>query len=220
MEKIVVIGSSGHARVVVDIVECEGRYQIGGLLDRFREPGETAFGYPILGREEDLPLLVERHGLTGALVAIGDNFVRANVVARVHELCPALRLATAIHPHAVVARDVVIGAGTVVMAGVVIHPGAVVGRGCLLNTKASLDHDSVMDDFASLAPGVTTGGNCRIGHGAAVGIGATLIHGVQIGEHTVIGAGATVIRNIEPRCVAYGTPAAVMKKRNPGDKYL
>jgi sugar O-acyltransferase (sialic acid O-acetyltransferase NeuD family) len=220
MEKIIIVGSSGHAKVVADIVECEGRYAIAGLLDRFRQPGERAFGYPILGREEDLPRLIGRFALHGGLIAVGDNFIRATIASNVRELCPELYFVNAIHPSATVAKNVRVGAGTVVMAGAVLNPGAGVGQFCILNTKSSLDHDSVMEDFASLAPGATTGGNCRIGHGAAIGIGATLIHGIHVGEHTVVGAGATVITSLEERCLAYGTPATMIRKRNSGDQYL
>jgi len=59
-----------------------------------------------------------------------------------------------------------------------------------------------------------------IGAFAAVCQGANVIHGVEIGEHTVIGAGATVLDNMPPRVVAYGTPARVVRARDPGEPYL
>ena len=220
MEKIVIIGSSGHAKVVIDIVEREGRCEIVGLLDRYRRAGERTLGYPVLGGEDDLPSLATRHGLRGLLVAIGDNFVRSKVAARVGELCPTLPFVSAIHPGALIGKDVSVGEGTVMMAGVVVNPSCSVGRFCILNTGSSLDHDSVMEDFSSLAPRATTGGRCRIGGHAAVCIGATLVHGVQIGEHSVIGAGSTVLENVASFCVAHGTPAVEVRKRAPGDRYL
>lgn len=33
MDNIVIIGSSGHAKVIIDIVQQEGKYNIAGLLD-------------------------------------------------------------------------------------------------------------------------------------------------------------------------------------------
>lgn len=221
MENIVIVGSSGHAKVVIDIVEAEGRYAIAGLLDRFRQIGEQTLGYLVLGQEEDLPALRTRHALTGAIVAIGENFVRAQVAGRIErELCPGLPFVAAIHPRAAVGRGAAIGAGTVVMAGVSVGPDCAVGRFCVLNTNSSLDHDSAMGDFSSLAPGVATGGKCRIGAYSAVGIGAALLHGVRIGDHTVVGAGATVLEDLESCRVAYGTPARVVRQREPGDPIL
>lgn len=217
---VIIIGSSGHAKVVIDIVQQEGRHRIVGLLDRYRTPGEQTLGYPILGMEEDLPELVKVHGLRGILIAIGDNQVRADVAARVRELCPALPFVGAVHPSATVGLGVALGAGTVVMAGAVINACAAVGQLCIINTHASLDHDSTMGDFASLAPGVVTGGNCHIGHHAAIGIGAVLLHRMTVGEHSVVGAGALVTRPVPPLVVAYGSPAKVVSSRAAGDRYL
>jgi sugar O-acyltransferase (sialic acid O-acetyltransferase NeuD family) len=220
MDNIVIIGSSGHAKVIIDIVQQEGKVNVVGLLDRFRPIGEKALGYPILGKEEDLPELMNRHVLNGAIVAIGDNFLRSKVAARIKEICPDLPFVCAVHPKASIAREVSIGEGTVVMAGVSINPCSSVGRFCILNTNSSLDHDSILEDFSSLAPGATTGGNCRIGQYSTVGIGAVLIHGIDIGENTVIGAGSLVMKSIGSFVVAYGSPARVIRNRKQGDKYL
>ena len=220
MDNIVIIGSSGHAKVIIDIVQQEGKFNVAGLLDRFRDVGEKTLGYPVLGKEEDLPELIKAHDLKGAIVAIGDNFVRSKVAARIEEISPDLPFVSAIHPKTSIAMDVSIGEGTVVMAGVSINPCSSVGRFCILNTNSSLDHDSILEDFASLAPGATTGGNCRIGQYSAVSIGAVLIHGIRVGEHTVVGAGSLVMKSIESFVIAYGTPARAIRNRKQGDKYL
>jgi len=220
MDNIIIIGSSGHAKVIIDIIQQEGKYNIAGLLDQFRNAGEQTFGYPILGKEEDLPELMNVHALKGVIVAIGDNFIRSKVATRIRGMCPNLPFITTIHPKASIATEVSIGEGTVVMAGVSINPCSSIGRFCILNTNSSLDHDSILEDFASLAPGATTGGKCHIGQYSAIGIGANLIHGIQIGEHTVIGAGSLVMKSIESFIVAYGVPAKVIRNRDPGDKYL
>ena len=220
MDNIVIIGSSGHAKVIVDIVEQEGRYNIAGLLDRYRKVGEQTLDYHVLGQEEDLPQLIARRALRGAIVAIGDNFIRSKVAARVIKVCPGLPFVSAIHPNASIAKNVSVGEGSVIMAGAAVNPCCSIGRLCILNTNSSLDHDSVMEEFSSLAPGVTSGGNCRIGAYAAVGIGAILIHGIDIGKHSVIGAGSMVLNNIASFKVAYGTPAKDICDRKPGDKYL
>jgi sugar O-acyltransferase (sialic acid O-acetyltransferase NeuD family) len=220
LENIVIVGSSGHAKVIIDIVEHEGRYKIAGLLDRFRSIGEQTLGYEVLGQEEDLPQLIKRRSLAGVIVAIGDNFIRAKVAMRIAEIYPALHFVHTIHPRASIAREVFIGEGTVIMAGVSVNPSCSIGRHCILNTNSSLDHDSVMEEFSSLGPGATTGGNCRIGAYSAVSIGATLIHNVRIGEHTIIGAGSAVLKNLESFTVAYGTPAKVIRERKKGDTYL
>ncbi len=219
-KNIVIIGASGHAKVIIDIVRQEGRFNIAGLLDQSKETGERVLGCPVLGKEENLPELIKSHALVGAIIAIGDNSVRSNVADRIRKISPELQFVSAVHPRASIATDVSIGEGTVVMAGALIGPSASIGRFCILNTNCSLDHDCVLQDFASLAPRAATGGNCRIGEYSAICIGAVLVHGINIGEHSVVGAGSLVMKDLETFVVAYGTPAKVIRTRNPGDKYL
>lgn len=220
MDRILIVGSSGHAKVVIDVVEKAGKYEIVGLLDRYRKVGEDTFGYKVLGQEEDLARLRVSLGLSGIFVAIGDNFSRELVTRRVVEYCPGLALVSLVHPDASIGKGVSIGDGTVVMAGAVINPSCEIGRSCIINTSSSIDHDSVMGDYSSLAPGAVTGGRCRIGNFSAICIGATLIQGIHVGEHSLVGAGAVVLDNIGPGTVAAGVPARPLRTRTPGERYV
>lgn len=217
---IIIIGSSGHAKVIIDIVELAGKYNIVGLLDCCRPKGQQVSGYEVLGKEEVLPNLLKNLSVEGVIVAVGDNFGRSQVVEKVRSMCPDLAFVNAIHPGATIAPSVNIDEGTVIMSGVSINPDCSIGKFCVLNTNSSLDHDSVMKDFASLAPGVSTGGNCNIGQFSAICIGAIIKEKINIGEHTVIGAGSIVLSNIGNNVVAYGLPAKKIRPRKPGDKYL
>lgn len=218
--RVVVVGCSGHARVVIDILETEKRCRIVGLLDTYKPVTTRVLGYQILGNDNDLPALIQTNVCDSVLVAVGDNWVRGQIVKHLRELVPEIRLVTAIHPSAHIARDVLIGPGTVIMPGVVVNAGCHIGECCILNTSSSLDHDSTMEDFSSLAPRAVTGGTVTIGAFSAVAIGAIISHATRIGEHTVIGGGAFVVKDIPSRVVAYGIPARVIRKRNPDEPYL
>ena len=220
MDAIVIIGASGHGKVVADIVEQAGDLRIAGFLDRDKPAGSEFFGLPVLGTEADLPRLAGELGLAGLLVAIGDNWTRARVAGELARLAPSLPFVAAVHPGARLARGAAVGPGTVVMAGVALNSDCRVGAHCIVNTGASLDHDGEMGDFSSLAPGAAVGGNVRIGAYSAVSIGACVAHGRKIGEHAVVGAGAVVLADVPDRCVAYGAPARVIRERQPGERYL
>ncbi len=219
-KNIIVVGSSGHAKVVMDIIEKEGKYKIVGLIDAFKKTGETSFDYSILGKEEDLAELSEKHNLCGCFVAVGDNWKRHLVVQKLKKILPKIPFISAIHPSAQIARNATISDGTVIMAGTIVNSDTHIGRFCIINTSASIDHDCIMEDFSSLAPGVTVGGSVKIGAFSAVSLGADVIHGRQIGKHTVIGAGSVVINDIPAYSVAYGFPAKVVQERKEGDEYL
>jgi acetyltransferase-like isoleucine patch superfamily enzyme len=83
-----------------------------------------------------------------------------------------------------------------------------------------LEHESVLKDFASLAPGAVVGGRSTIGERSAVGLGASVKHGISVGDDTIIGANSYVHRDISDELVAYGSPARVVRSREPGDTYL
>jgi sugar O-acyltransferase (sialic acid O-acetyltransferase NeuD family) len=219
-DNIVVIGSSGHAKVVIDVIEKEGKYRIVGLVDSYKQGLERVYGLGLMGAEEVLEPLVANGTISGGIIAIGDNWKRHLMAEKIKALVPQFKFISAVHPSAQIARGVKIGDGAVVMAGAVVNSDSRIGDFCILNTNSSLDHDCVMEDFSSLAPNATTGGNVMIGEFSAISLGANIVHGHGIGKHTVIGAGALVLDDIPEYCIAYGAPAEVIRKRQEGDRYL
>lgn len=218
--RIIVIGGSDQGRQAIDIIEEVGDAEVVGVLDRRHADTDLVAGYPVLGPDEALAATAASTQATAFVTAIGDNFARHRVLTREMANCPQLEPVRVVHPSAIVARDAVIGPGSIIMAGVVVSNGSHVGTGALLGTLSSLDHDCALGDFASLAPGATTGGGVRIGDRSAIGLGANLVHGVAIGSDTVVGAGALVLDGISERVVAYGVPARVARSREPGEPYL
>jgi len=218
--KIVVIGAGGHAKVIIDILEQAGTFQLQGLLDSQLPVGTRVLDYEVLGNDRDLPRLMEQAQVAGAVVAIGDNFLRGKIVAELRQLVPVLAFPPAIHPAATIARSAVIDAGTVVMAGAVVNSNTTVGEFCILNTNCSVDHDCMLGNYASLAPGSCVGGTVQIGEMSAICLGAKVIQRVKIGAHTVVGAGATVLSDLPANVVAYGTPAREIRERLAGERYM
>ncbi len=220
MTDVIVVGGGDQGRQVISAIEAGEGNRIVGVLDRAIPPGTVVAGYPVLGTEDDLRATAEQNGAGAFVVAIGDNATRGALLEQLVAGCPQLSMCTIIHPTASVARDATVGDGSIVLAGAVVSNGCTVGRGVLLGTRSSIDHDCVVDDYASLAPGVTTGGTVHIGRATALGVGANVVHGITIGADTVVGAGALVLDDIPERVVAYGVPALVARTREPGEPYL
>jgi sugar O-acyltransferase (sialic acid O-acetyltransferase NeuD family) len=206
---IVVYGAGGHAKVILDILEREGRYQIAGLLDDDPHLQDCEFfGYPVLGSGEALEEIRDS-GVLGAIIAVGDNETRGRLAARVQ--ITGLRLITALHPAATISRGVEIGVGSALMAGVVINADSIIGDNAIVNTSATVDHDCHVGACVHLSPGVHVAGGVRIGHHAHLGIGAVVLPGLSIGHHATIGAGSVVSRDLPPEAVAVGVPARVRR---------
>jgi len=220
VSRILVIGGADQGRQVIDAVSTRSEHEVVGVLDGALAVGTDVAGVPVVGSTDDVKQSVHALGVDGFVVAIGDNFTRGAVLDAVARACPEIVAVTVVHAAAVVARDAVVGGGSILLAGSVIGNGSVVGRGVLFGTLSSIDHDCVLDDVVSLAPGAHTAGSVRIGRASALGVGASVIHRVTIGADTVVGAGAVVLTDLPDRVVAYGTPAKVGRAREPGERYL
>jgi sugar O-acyltransferase (sialic acid O-acetyltransferase NeuD family) len=217
---LLLIGASGHAHALLALLARHGRYEPVGLIDSFQPAGSQAHGLPILGGEADVPQLCTTNGVQHLLVAIGDNHQRQAMTQRLRQLLPDASFPHLVDPSAVVAADAKLGPGVVVMAQAHVGAGCVLEAGALLNTQASLDHDGHLGAFACLAPGAITGGRVHIGTGSFIGLGARLIQGVQVGPNTVVGAGSLVLSDLPSAALAYGTPARVIRSRQPDEPYL
>lgn len=220
MHNVIVFGASGHGRVILDCLEKAGLYQMIGFVDSFKQKGQKINGYPILGDEYDLPHLILENNIEGGIVAIGDNWQRSCMVNRIKDICPEFNFVSIVHPNAIVSDNVKIGIGSVLMPGVIVNTNAVIKDFCILNTNSSLDHDGCMENFSSLAPNVTTGGNVFLGEYSIIGIGSNVLENVSIEEHSVIGGNSLVNRDISNFVIAYGTPARVKRNRYMGEPYL
>ena len=201
-EKIFVFGASGHAKVVVDIIEQQGLYQVAFLVDDDAAlKGREVYGYRVIGGKAELLEAGVRRGI----VAIGSNRARVSVGAWLVE--HGFELVSAIHPSAQIARGVTIGSGTVIMAGAVVNSDSAIGYDVIINTGASVDHDCTIGDGAHIAPGTTLCGTVRVGAGTFVCAGSTVIPNLTIGSNAVVGAGSTVIREVADGVTVVGSPA-------------
>jgi len=118
-----------------------------------------------------------------------------------------LRPVTLVHPSAIIAENAEIGEGAQIMAGVIIGPEAKIGKQCIINTRASIDHENVLEDGVEISPGVTLCGMVRVGSCAWIAAGATVLPLVQIGRYATVGAGAVVTKNVPDGTTVVGIPA-------------
>ena len=220
MKKVLIIGASGHAKVVIDIIELQKKYQIAGLIDSFKNKNHFLYNYKVLGTEKDISQIIKPHNIYGCIIAIGDNFTRMRMFKNISRHNKNIKFITAIHPSAIIGKDVKIGSGSAIMAGVIINSDAHIGEHCIINTNSSVGHDTKIENFSSIAPGVTIGGQNKIGHCSAISLGANIIENITIGKHCVIGSGSLVNKNIGPNKVAYGSPVKEIRTRKDDDKYL
>ena len=196
MKKLAIIGASGHGKVIADIARRNGYSEIVFLDDV--ESIHECGGYTVIGKSSEAGTID-----ADVIVGIGNSDIRK----RIQESIPHEKMVTLIHPDAVIAEDVEIGAGTVVMAGAVINPGVGIGKGCIINTCSSVDHDCEVGDYVHISVGSHLCGTVSVGSGTWIGAGATVSNNISICPDCMIGAGAVVVNDIQESGTYVGVPA-------------
>ena len=209
--KLLVLGCGGHSKEVTEVAEAIGFNDIS-YLDKSND--EIFF----LGRQIVQKVNENYNGYF--FVAIGDNYLREQVYSQFLIENKLAKCITLVHPNSCVSFRCSIGEGTIVMPLSVVNSSTKLGKGVIINTSSSIDHDSNLMDFCSLAPGVNTGGNVSVGMRSAISIGASIKHGVEIGNDVVVGGSSLVLEDIEDNCVFYGIPSKYIRRRKLGEKYL
>ncbi|MDI6740700.1 MAG: acetyltransferase [Candidatus Edwardsbacteria bacterium] len=210
--RIIIWGGTGQAKVNRPIVEHYGSRVVAvfddtpGLRPPFPDvpllPGWPAFAEWV----KDQP-----RQQIGFCIAIGNPHGRVRLDYHRRLAAEGLAPVTLVHPAAWVADNAVISEGSQIMAGAVVQPEAVIGRQCIVNTRASIDHECVLEDGAEVAVGATLCGLVRVGANGWVCAGAIVLPRLTIGHDAIVGAGAVVTKNIPPSVVAYGVPARVVR---------
>lgn len=205
MEKIVVIGGGGHAKVLVSVLKSVP-WDVVGYTDP-RDRG-VILGVPYVGDDTILPELLGT--LDGCCAIIGLGKIDASPTRiRLQEEVRALGFAfpVIVSTRALVNDEVELGPGTAVFDGVVVNSGTVTGSGCILNTNSTVEHDCRIGDNVHIASGATVCGTVTVGTSCMIGAGATVVQGVRICQECLIGAGATVCGDIETPGTYVGVPA-------------
>ena len=204
-ERLIIIGASGHGKVVADIAELSGYKEIAFLDDDRSKKSNGK--YKVIGTCSDIDKFIDDHDF---FVAIGNNKIRKRITQILSDkdiIQPVL-----IHPNAIVDKTVLIKEGTVVMANAVINADTMIGKGCIINTASSVDHDCMIKDYVHISPGVHIAGTVKVGENTWVGTGTSVINNISIADDCIIGAGTVVIDDIS-NCGTYvGAPARMVRK--------
>ena len=188
-------GASGHAKVIIDLLE-EAGIKVDGLIDDNKEI-DNLQGYKVYHAFDNQSPLI---------ISIGSNKIRKILACKLNT-----NFGKAIHPSAIVSKRVLIREGSVVMAGSIIQTDVKIGRHCIVNTGVSVDHECQIEDFVHLSPHSTLCGNVHIGEGTWIGAGSTVIQGINIGKWCVIGAGSVVSKNIPDGTLFVGNRQIVLR---------
>jgi len=210
--RILVFGSSGHAKSIAVVLELLN-YEIVGFIDSFLPKGTKVLNYKTIGNEAVLSHCMEVYLTNNIVIGVGDIFNRHRIVKKIISINPDVNFPVITSPKSHVAEYTSIGQGTVVLSNALINVESRIGEFCIINSSCIIEHNTVIGNYCNVSSGANIGGNVTIKNNAFIGSSVTIIQKRTIGSDSVIGAGAVVTKNIPKNVLAVGVPA-VVKKNN------
>lgn len=196
-------GAGGHGAVVLDSM-LQLNIHVRAVID----DKQNLWGTLLLGAVEICNLAtVDLSTCTAAVVAIGSNSIREDVVNRSTPL--QLTYLTVRHPQSIVSAHARVGEGVFINARAVVEARAEIGRFCILNTSCVVTHDCKVGDFTHIAPGAVLCGSVTVGRSCLLGANCSVLPGVIIGDNVVVGAGCIVTKNVPARSTIRCEPGRV-----------
>lgn len=210
MIQIAVFGVGGCGRGVMPLARrqwaaCGEPYQLVFVDDH---PSDSECnGHPVLTYREwvDRPAS-SRH----IAIAIANSTIRQRLAERC--MADGVRFFEVRAANVVQLDDVQIGEGAILCPFVTLTSNIRIGKHFHANLFSYVEHDCVIGDYVTFAPGVKCNGNVVIEDHAYIGAGAVIKQGqpgqpLVIGRGAVVGMGAVVTKSVPPGVTVVGNPA-------------
>jgi len=213
MEKILIIGAGGFGREVLwtinDCNKIEENYSVIGFIDDDKSlHGQTIDGFPVLGGLDWFDNNYKKS--MSCIIAIGNCLKKKKIEKQLEKVNPSY--AKIIHPTVISSQLVTIGDGTIIQAGTILTVNIKIGKHVHLNIDSTVGHDSIIEDFVTINPGVHINGKTIIGNSTYVGSGVVMKHEIKIGSESIIGAGAVLLEDVPDRSFYAGVPAKLKRE--------
>lgn len=133
---------------------------------------------------------------------------------RLAEKCTAagLRFLTVTASDLLVMDDVEWGPGSLFSPRCTLTSNIRIGAHFHCNLHSYVEHDCIIGDYVTFAPGVRCNGAAIIGDGAYIGSGAMIRQGITIGAGATVGMGAVVVRDVPAGATVAGNPARLLER--------
>lgn len=217
MKNLIVLGGSGIGMIAISIAKELGIYTIGGFLNDVLPVG-TEIGkyekYPVIGTTEDLDRFLADENNVFFIAYVGMQQERKVYDKIVSLNIPSNRLATLIHPTAIVPKGMCkIGNGVLMAPLSQLSPDTTLEDNCIMLPNSFLGHDSTLCRFAHIASNATVGANVVVGKACHVGTNCTVRERVKIGDFCLVGSGAVVLKDVPDNSIVVGNPARLLRTK-------
>lgn len=218
--RVVLYGAGNVGKMVAYLLSYREDAQVAAIVDDNPNTwGTEVRGVPVVGGRDKLPALLA-DGVTCAICSIGDNKMRGRISEALAGA--GFSIINAIHPTAMISKDVRMGVGNIIAAGVTLYVDPIIGNNVYFDAGAVVSHDTIIADNVLISSGVTIGARIDIGRNALVGAGASVMtpkwgqeSRLRIGDNAIVGIGAVVIDDVPDNAVVVGVPAKIIRYQQP-----
>lgn len=203
MERIYIIGGSGFAKEVCNLIFLENKYEIAGFIDLTPETDYITYNenaIPIIA-ESDF-LLNEEYKNSSVVVGVGDPLI----ISKIFQKYSAFNFPNIISDNAIVGNDVILGKGNIITQGVIFTTSISIGDGNIFNLSSTIGHDVEIGNYNVINPSVNISGGVSIGNGNLFGVGSIILQYLKIIDNNVIGGASLVTKSVESKKVIVGIP--------------
>ncbi|OTG66895.1 acetyltransferase [Acinetobacter sp. ANC 4470] len=150
------------------------------------------------------------------LIAIANSHIREKLA---HQLeLDGISLWSVQADNSVIMDEAQIAAGAALSPFVTVTSNIKIGKCFHANLYSYVEHDCVIGDFVTFAPGVKCNGNIHIEDHAYIGAGAMIKQGTPdqplvIGRGAIVGMGAVVTKNVPAGVTVVGNPAHIVEQK-------
>ncbi len=215
MNHVAIFGASGCGRGVMPLARAQwagsGRQHHLVFVDD-KPPGPAVNGHEVMTYSQWFAQPADTRWIN---IAIANSVVRERLAQR----CAAdgVRFFEARAANVVQMDEVQLGEGGVLSPFVTLTSNIRIGRHFHANLYSYVEHDCVIGDFVTFAPGVKCNGNVVIEDHAYIGAGAIIRQGrpgqpLVIGRGATVGMGAVVTKSVPPGVTVVGNPARPLVK--------
>lgn len=181
MRKILVYGCGVFGQVVKNLVGCCG-FEFAGFIDDCKKGSEVVGSYMVAS---------SRYPASEYSVAIAVGYKDLGNRYGIYQKVKSdnYRVATLVHPQAMVDRSARIGEGVIVMAGAVVDYNAEIKDLVVLWNGVVVSHESVIGENTFLSPNCTVCGCSIVGRDCFIGAGAVVTDYKQVPDGSFVKAG-------------------------------
>ena len=150
------------------------------------------------------------------LIAIANSQVREKLANKLQQ--DQMTLWSVQADNVVLMDEIAIASGAALSPFVTLTSNIKVGKCFHANLYSYVEHDCVIGDYVTFAPGVKCNGNIHIEDHAYIGTGAVIKQGTPdkplvIGKGAVVGMGAVVTKSVPAGVTVVGNPARILEKK-------